>query len=142
MALVSLYYHKGHHFPIGATSWCCPYCIAQTFSRAELVSIMADEFQQKSAAFLAWFKSRCTNLSPKINLADLRCRNAGRGLGPYLILLTLSICLLVWLPTLLSVSYSHKPFLVTTSEYTPLSAFVHMVNSHLLSSRNSRHQRR
>ncbi|GAB7347847.1 hypothetical protein MBLNU459_g5380t1 [Dothideomycetes sp. NU459] len=40
---------------------------------------MADVFQQQSQAFLAWFRSRRTEISPKIDLADLRHRNAGRG---------------------------------------------------------------
>lgn len=40
---------------------------------------MADDFEVKSQAFQSWFHYRHCNISPKINLADLRFRNAGRG---------------------------------------------------------------
>lgn len=42
---------------------------------------MADEYQVKSRAFCNWFQTRRTTISSKIQLADLRHRNAGRGVG-------------------------------------------------------------
>jgi hypothetical protein len=42
------------------------------------------DFQLRSSNFLKWFKSNPgTRLSMKITLADLRSRNAGRGLCEY-----------------------------------------------------------
>lgn len=40
------------------------------------------EFHQKTAIFLDWFKQlKGAYLSPKIQVTDLRDRNAGRGIG-------------------------------------------------------------
>lgn len=41
-------------------------------------------FSQKSAAFVSWFQNAPgTRLSSKIELSDLRSRNAGRGVGNF-----------------------------------------------------------
>jgi N-lysine methyltransferase SETD6 len=49
----------------------------------DLPEIVPDpDFTQKSAEFLQWFNaSPGTRLSQKIQLADLRSRSAGRGVG-------------------------------------------------------------
>ena len=38
-----------------------------------------DNFISRSQSFLHWLKQHGTTVSPKIELADLRSRNAGRG---------------------------------------------------------------
>ncbi|KAL1304478.1 hypothetical protein AAFC00_003469 [Neodothiora populina] len=40
---------------------------------------MDDDFSERTRSFLSWFQSRRSNISPKIQLADLRYRNSGRG---------------------------------------------------------------
>ncbi len=41
-----------------------------------------DDFQQKSAGFILWFSQlQGMRLSPKIQIADMRSRRAGRGIG-------------------------------------------------------------
>ncbi|KAL1304479.1 hypothetical protein AAFC00_003469 [Neodothiora populina] len=42
---------------------------------------MDDDFSERTRSFLSWFQSRRSNISPKIQLADLRYRNSGRGVG-------------------------------------------------------------
>jgi len=42
----------------------------------------SDEFTPRSSAFVKWFASaQNARLSPKVDLADLRSRGAGRGVG-------------------------------------------------------------
>jgi hypothetical protein len=39
-------------------------------------------FAGRSSSFIDWFRSATgTRLNPKIELADLRCRGAGQGIG-------------------------------------------------------------
>ena len=40
-----------------------------------------DDFQSKSAAFTSWLQQQGASLSSKIQIADLRAQNAGRGVG-------------------------------------------------------------
>jgi hypothetical protein len=40
-----------------------------------------DDFGTKSAAFLSWLQVSGATVSDKIELVDLRQRNAGRGVG-------------------------------------------------------------
>ncbi|KAK5004156.1 Ribosomal lysine N-methyltransferase 4, partial [Cryomyces antarcticus] len=40
---------------------------------------MEDDFQNKSDSFMAWLRQQGASISPKIELADLRSRGAGRG---------------------------------------------------------------
>lgn len=40
-----------------------------------------DDFATRSAAFLSWLQASDATLSEKIELADLRQQNAGRGVG-------------------------------------------------------------
>jgi hypothetical protein len=40
-----------------------------------------DEFTNRSAAFMSWLRASGATLSEKIELADLRQQNAGRGVG-------------------------------------------------------------
>lgn len=48
----------------------------------EMMEIDSTHFQKLSADFLKWFESTPgTRMSPKITLADLRSRDAGRGVG-------------------------------------------------------------
>ena len=42
---------------------------------------MDDDFTEKTKTFLGWFGNQRTTISPKIQLADLRLHNAGRGIG-------------------------------------------------------------
>lgn len=47
-----------------------------------VMEVDSTHFQQLSTDFLKWFESTPgTRVSPKITLADLRSRNAGRGVG-------------------------------------------------------------
>jgi SET domain-containing protein 6 len=55
---------------------------------------MADDFQAKSEAFMAWLAKSSVNISSKIALRDLREYDAGRGVGKL-------ICLQVILETIL-----------------------------------------
>lgn len=70
------------------------------------VKVMADQFQQQSQAFLSWFNSRRTKINPKIHLADLRHRNAGRGVGTCTVLCYRSLLVLSAI-TILSALYSN-----------------------------------
>lgn len=48
---------------------------------------MADDgFEERSNVFMAWLKSTGAEISEKIQLADLRGQNAGRGVGKLLFL--------------------------------------------------------
>jgi N-lysine methyltransferase SETD6 len=42
---------------------------------------MVDEFGPNSAAFLSWLSNSGATVSSKIEIADLRERHAGRGVG-------------------------------------------------------------
>lgn len=44
-----------------------------------------DDFQVKSAAFLAWLQKNGCEISPAVQLADLRERGAGRGVGAFVL---------------------------------------------------------
>ena len=40
------------------------------------------EYQRRTAAFIQWFKQQpSTAINPKIEIADLRTRGAGRGIS-------------------------------------------------------------
>jgi SET domain-containing protein 6 len=43
------------------------------------------EFDGASQTFLAWLKQAGAEISPKITLEDLRNKDAGRGVGKYLL---------------------------------------------------------
>ena len=75
---------------------------------------MEDEFQQNTLSFLAWFQNQRTSISPKIRVADLRHRNAGRGVGSYVS--PLSFHIVIW-PTSLSPHTSPYSILTGNSGY-------------------------
>lgn len=51
-----------------------------------MADLQKDDFNQKSAAFINWLQGlQGVRVSPKIHIADMRSRAAGRGIGTVLL---------------------------------------------------------